>query len=173
MDPAAVTIMFCKPRKRKEIKGSGTPKDAGPQPPHLAMRLAPCKARSPDGVPPRFSPKGVIVPEAQLQARLPGTWSERALPAFACPRPASTSRPGHNAGRLMPKPPGRGQQVRPRAPPSLLWPGMPPDHVLHVSEDAHVTVTGTFVNRKATRYLASPAGGGYRALARQVGMCSL
>ena len=45
----------------------------------------------------------------------------------------------------MPKPPGRGQQVRPRAPPSLLWPGMPPGHVLYVSEDAHVTVAGTNV----------------------------
>ena len=67
-----------------------------------------------------FAPKGVIVPKAQLQARLPGTWSERALPAIACPSPASTSRPGHNAGRLMPKPPGRGLQIRPRAPPSLL-----------------------------------------------------
>src|SRR5580692_5453265 len=103
------------------------------------------RSSSPDGVPPRFSPKGVIVPKAQLQARLPGTWSLRVLPAIACPSPASTSRPGHNAGRLMPKPPGRGLQVRPRAPPSLLWPGMPPDHVLHVSEDAYVTDTGTFV----------------------------
>ena len=76
------------------------------------------RSSSPVGVPPRFSPKGVIVPKAQLQARLPGTWSERALPAFACPSPASTSRPGHNAGRLMPKPPGSELQTRPRAPPS-------------------------------------------------------
>ena len=74
-----------------------------------------CKGRSPIGVPPRFSPKGVIVPKAQLQARLPGTWSERALPAFACPSPASTSRPGHNAGRLMPKPPGSGSDEPPPA----------------------------------------------------------
>jgi hypothetical protein len=44
-------------------------------------------ARTLDGVPPRLSPKGVIVPKAQLQARLPGTWSARALPAFACPSP--------------------------------------------------------------------------------------
>src|SRR5580704_4734704 len=94
--------------KRKKKKESGTPKNADPYPPHLWVRLAPCKARSPIGVPPRLSPKGVIVPKAQLQARLPGTWSERALPAIACPSPASTSRPGHNAGRLMPKPPGSG-----------------------------------------------------------------
>ena len=53
-------------------------------------------------------PRDLIIPKAQLQARLPGTWSERALPAFACPSPATTSRPGRNAGRLMPKPPGSG-----------------------------------------------------------------
>jgi hypothetical protein len=28
-----------------------------------------------------------LIPKARLQARLPGTWSERALPAFACPSP--------------------------------------------------------------------------------------
>src|SRR6204780_1576682 len=126
-------------------KGCGTPANAVQQPTHLPVRFAPCKARSPIGVPPRFSPKGVIVPKAQLQARLPGTRSVRVLPAIACPSPASTSRPGHNAGRLMPKPPGSELQIRPRAPPSLLWPGMPPDHVLYVSEDAHVTVARTFV----------------------------
>ena len=32
----------------------------------------------------------------------------RALPAPACPSPASTSRTGHNAGRLMPEPPECG-----------------------------------------------------------------
>jgi hypothetical protein len=47
----------------------------------------PAKARSPIGVPPRFSPEGFCAPMAQLQARLPGTWSDRVLPAFACPSP--------------------------------------------------------------------------------------
>jgi hypothetical protein len=28
-----------------------------------------------------------LIPKARLQARFPGTWSERALPAFACPSP--------------------------------------------------------------------------------------
>ncbi len=99
-------------------------------------RLAPCKARSPIGVPPRLSPKGVIVPKAQLQARLPGTWSERALPAFACPSPASTSRPGHNAGRLMPKPPGSGSDEPPPAGTASRsdQPGSPAD-VLHGERD--------------------------------------
>ena len=99
-------------------------------------RLAPCKARSPIGVPPRLSPKGVIVPKAQLQARLPGTWSERALPAVACPSPASTSRPGHNAGRLMPKPPGSGSDEPPPAGTASRsdQPGSPAD-VLHGERD--------------------------------------
>ena len=107
-------------------------------PPPLAGvdELAPCKARSPIGVPPRLSPKGVIVPKAQLQARLPGTWSVRALPAFACPSPASTSRPGHNAGRLMPKPPGSGSDEPPPAGTASRsdQPGSPAD-VLHGERD--------------------------------------
>jgi hypothetical protein len=118
--------------KSKKKKESGTPKDADPYPLYLAVQLAPCKARSPIGVPPRFSPKGVIVPKAQLQARLPGTWSERVLPAIACPSPASTSRPGHNAGRLMPKPPGSGSDEPPPAGTASRsdQPGSPAD-VLH------------------------------------------
>ena len=91
---------FGKPSKngKEQKKESGTP-NAVQQPLHLAMRRGPlwrgtsCSSASPL----RFSPKGVIVPKAQLQARLPGTWSERALPAFACPSPASTAT-GHNAG---------------------------------------------------------------------------
>jgi hypothetical protein len=123
----------CKSKKKKE---SGTPKDADPYPLYLAVQLAPCKARSPIGVPPRFSPKGVIVPKAQLQARLPGTWSVRALPAFACPSPASTSRPGHHAGRLMPKPPGSGSDEPPPAGTASRsdQPGSPAD-VLHGERD--------------------------------------
>jgi hypothetical protein len=35
----------------------------------------------------------------------------------------------------MPKPPGNGLQIRPRAPPSLPRRGVPPRHVLHRSED--------------------------------------
>jgi hypothetical protein len=35
------------------------------------------RMRTPVGVPPRLSPKGVVVPKAQLQAMLPGTWPER------------------------------------------------------------------------------------------------
>jgi hypothetical protein len=71
----------------------------------------------------------------------------------------------------MPKPPGSGLQIHPRAPPSLPCRGVPPRHVLHRSEDCGVTAVETIVNKKVTQYPASPAGGGSRALARQVGMC--
>jgi hypothetical protein len=40
-----------------------------------------------------------------------------------------------------------------------------------IAEDCDVTDVETYVNKKVTRYPASPAGGGCRALARQVGMC--
>jgi hypothetical protein len=102
--------------RRKEIKGSGTPKDAGPQPPHLATRLAPCKARSPSGVPPRLSPKGII-PSQRLGFRpgflgrgLYGRYPPSPVPVQGC-----TSHPGHRAGRLMPKPPGSSSDEPPPA----------------------------------------------------------
>jgi hypothetical protein len=83
---------------------------------------------SPVGVPPRLLPKGVVVPEARLTGqgflrRGRSVWSisspqpggadlaqfERVVtPAPACPSPASTSRAGHSAGRLMPEPPENG-----------------------------------------------------------------
>ena len=53
----------------------------------LRCGARPFGARTLDGVPPRLSSRGVFHPQGQLQARLPGTWSERALPAFACPSP--------------------------------------------------------------------------------------
>src|ERR1700680_770071 len=42
-----------------------------------------------------------LIPKARLQARLPGTRSERAFPAFACPSPGSTSHPGRRSGTLI------------------------------------------------------------------------
>src|SRR5580704_5283389 len=144
--------------KRKKKKESGTPKNADPYPPHLWVRLALCKGRSPICVPPRLSPKGVIVPKAQLQARLPGTWSERVLPAFACPSPASTSRPGHNAGRLMPKPPGSGSDEPPPAgtAPRSDQPGSPAD-VLH-GEREWVRYSNPKHDVKAFRFVQTNRG---------------
>jgi hypothetical protein len=43
--------------------------------------------------------KGTYVTFGATQAMLPGTWSERVLPAFACPSPVSTSRADRSIGR--------------------------------------------------------------------------
>jgi hypothetical protein len=74
-------------------------------------------------------------------------------------------------GDMMPKPPESRLQTHPRAPPSLPRRDVPPRHVLQRSKDCFVTDAETRVNNKVTRYPASPAGGGCRASARQVGMC--
>ena len=117
----AFTLCFFLPSQKK--KGGGTPANAGHQPPHLAIRHAPYGARSPVGVPPRLSPKGII-PSQRLSFR-PG-FLGRGLygryPPSPFPVQGSTSRPGHNAGGLIPKPPGNGVQNHPRAP-----------HPLHLS----------------------------------------
>jgi hypothetical protein len=70
-------------------------------PPHLAMRHAPCRARTPVGVPPRLSPKGII-PSQRLGFRpgflgrgLNGRYPPSPVPVQGC-----TSHPGHDAGRL-------------------------------------------------------------------------
>jgi hypothetical protein len=104
-------------------RGGGTPANAGYHRRILRMRRAPFLERA------RLTAfhhgsrlRELFHPKGSAQARLPGTRSERALPAFACPSPGSTSRPGHRAGGLIPKPPGSGLQIRPRAP-----------HLLHLS----------------------------------------
>jgi hypothetical protein len=48
--------------KTNKEKGSGTPTNAGPQPPHHRMRRRSIGSGSSVGVPPRLSPKGVVVP---------------------------------------------------------------------------------------------------------------
>jgi hypothetical protein len=49
-------------------------------------------ARTPVGVPPRFSPKGLLIPKAQRWAMLPGTWPERSILDGRPNRGAETSR---------------------------------------------------------------------------------
>ena len=49
--------------KKIRKKGSRTPKGAVQQPPQLASRRAPCRARTPSGVPPRLSSKGLAHPK--------------------------------------------------------------------------------------------------------------
>jgi hypothetical protein len=103
-------------------KGSRTPTDASQQPLHLPVRRAlqsahACRRST------AVLARGTFVPKAQRQAtasgdssgahdpmdRQPGRrpcTSPRVLPAPSCHRPASTSRAGPSAGRVMPKPPG-------------------------------------------------------------------
>ena len=97
---AAPGFRFAQPGLRRINEGSGTPANAGPQPPHLAMRLALFAARSFVGVPPRLSPKGII-PSQRLSFRpgflgrgLNGRYPPSPVPVQGC-----TSHPGRNAGR--------------------------------------------------------------------------
>jgi hypothetical protein len=112
----SLTICASSHDVRKKKKGSGTPNNAGPYQPHLSMRRALCKARSPFGVPPRLCANGTIHPKAQpgpgfvthqLTRRVPRQ------PVWHFQR--CTSRAGHSAGRLMPRPPGSGSDEPPRA----------------------------------------------------------
>jgi hypothetical protein len=109
---------------------------------HLTAQRAPCRARSPVGVPHRLS-LGGCHPPAQLQARLPATRRERTVPDRPCGRrpcaspralPAarlsqssdSTSRTGRSTGMLDARSrPGAAVTNRhPQAPPPA-----PPDGV--------------------------------------------
>jgi len=86
--------------KKQINEGSGTPANAGHQPPHQAMRRALYGARTLAGVPPRLSPKGII-PSQRLSFRpgflgrgLHGRYPPSPVPVQGC-----TSHPGRNAGR--------------------------------------------------------------------------
>ena len=104
-------------------------------PPHLAMRHAPCRARSSVGVPPRLSPKGLI-PSQRLGFRpgflgrgLNGRYPPSPVPVQGC-----TSHPGHDAGRHDAQA-AREQHAKPPAGTAPAPPfGLPPEGVLQVSE---------------------------------------
>jgi hypothetical protein len=86
----------------------------------LRCGARPFGARTLDGVPPRLSPEGVISSQRLsfrpgfLGLGLNGRYPPSPVPVQGC-----TSHPGHNAGRLIPKPPESRLQTRPQAPPSL------------------------------------------------------
>ena len=74
----------------------------------LRVRRAHCTARSPLGVPPRLCANGTIHPKAQPG---PGFVTQRPKRGRSPRQPLwhfqrCTSRAGHSAGRLMPRPPG-------------------------------------------------------------------
>ena len=73
--------------KKKKMKEAERRQTQGHNRRILRCGARPFGARTLDGVPPRLSSRRVFHPQGQLQARLPGTRSERALPAFACPSP--------------------------------------------------------------------------------------
>jgi hypothetical protein len=101
-------LFFPSPPK---AKGSGTPTDAGlvSAPAGAARALISCPfpicgegfrggtlaCRRPTAA----LAKGTYVTFGATQAMLPGTRSERVLPAFACPSPVSTSRADRSIGR--------------------------------------------------------------------------
>ena len=78
--------------------------------PAIVLGLASAKPlRLSDGVPPRLSPSGIIA--SQRLSFRPGFLGRGLIgryPPSPVPVQRSTSRPGHSAGRLMPKPPGNG-----------------------------------------------------------------
>jgi hypothetical protein len=71
-------------------------------------------------------------------------------PPSPVPVQRSTSRPGHNAGRLMPKPPGSERQIRPRAPPSPDGPVCLRNRLLHKGEETQVIDLVTNVKGRVT-----------------------
>src|SRR3984957_4432796 len=94
--------------KNGKKQGSGTPGAAIPTAAPWGVRRARSAARSPLGVPPRLSAIGTIHPKAQ-----PGPGFVTHLTVWHFQR--CTSRAGHSAGRLMPRPPGNGSDEPPRA----------------------------------------------------------
>ena len=84
---AAPGFRCAQPRLRNKKKKAERRQTLGNNRRILRCGARPFGARTLDGVPPRLSSRGVFHPQGQLQARLPGTRSERALPAFACPSP--------------------------------------------------------------------------------------
>ena len=107
------------------------------KPPHLAVRRAPCKARSPIGVPPRLLPKGVIVPKAHPGPGFVRRASRGGFAADASPHFQRAPRaPVIVPAGLIPETPGSGGDEPPPAgtAPRSDQPGSPAD-VLHGERD--------------------------------------
>jgi hypothetical protein len=74
-----------------------------PYPPQLALRRAPCRVRSPSGVPPRLCPWDSRIPRCRSRTMFRGASAQDGggFPPAPAPVTASTSHAGRNAGRLM------------------------------------------------------------------------
>ena len=127
----------------------------------VLRRRAPSRARTPVGVPPRLSPKGII-PSQRLGFRpgFLGRGLNGRYPPSPVPVQGSTSHPGHNAGRHDAQA-AREQRANPPAGTAPAPPfGLPPEGVLRESGiNSYVIEAVTDVNRKATSSEASPARG--------------
>ncbi len=148
----------------KEEGGRNAGKRWSP-PPHLAMRHAPCRARSLVGVPPRLSPQGII-PSQRLSFRpgFLGRGLNGRYPPSPVPVQGSTSHPGHNAGRHDAQA-AREQTANPPAGTAPAPPfGLPPEGVLRESGiNSYVIGAVTDVNKKGTaqwQYFPPSPGGG-------------
>ena len=112
----AVTIRAlsheCKRKKKKEAERRQTH-----NPLHLPVQRAPCQARSPIGVPPRFSPKGLSIPKAHLGPgfvrRMPRAGDSP--PASVCTSSDAPRVPVIVPAGMMPETPGSGGDEPPPA----------------------------------------------------------
>ena len=106
------SLSFRSPHPFRQInQGSGTPTDAGtvaasfdaaPPSERPSLFEGGTEGGSPVGVPPRFSPRGLSSPKAQLQARLPKALPERSVWYARPNRGALTLR--SLSGRYPPRP---------------------------------------------------------------------
>jgi hypothetical protein len=89
VDAGILTICASSHECKKRKQGSGTPTDADlpTAPKRGAARAERCALAS--RRPTTALAKGTLVPKAQLQARLPGTWFHQALPGVSCPSPVA------------------------------------------------------------------------------------
>jgi hypothetical protein len=117
---AAPRVSLRSPGLRRNLKEAERRQTQGHNRRILRCGARPFGARTLDGVPPRLSPEGII-PSQRLGFRpgFLGRGLNGRYPPSPVPVQGSTSRPGHRAGGLIPKPPGSGLQIRPRAPPPL------------------------------------------------------
>src|SRR5579863_5376821 len=129
-------------------------------PPQLALRRAPCRARSPSGVPPRLCPWDSRIPRCDFG---PG-FAERA------PKVAGVSRRRPPRLQRAPRTPvimpadmmsetARERRARPSAGAVLARrSGLPPDRLLHGGEDPASIINGDNVKDKVTKMMIRDRG---------------
>ncbi len=126
---SAFTLCFSLPsyeRREAERRQMRSP-TAAP----TGARRALIAARSPVGVPPRLSPKGVFHPKGSASGQ--ASWDVVCTGVTRLRLSQSRDAPPTPVimpGDMMPKPPGSGLQIRPQAPHPAPPSGLPPEGVL-------------------------------------------